>query len=59
MYSRVLFFFFKVYVYKSEKKGKKGYTKYLHIAEAIVHAREAQQLNVTDPQEPHVLISQI
>lgn len=58
MYSRVLFKK-KVYVCESEKKGKKGYTKYLHIAEAIVHAREAQQLNVTDPQEPHVLISQI
>lgn len=62
MYSRILFF--KVYIYiwlkkeerERERKGKKGYTKYLHIAKAIAHAREAQQLSVTDPQEPHVLI---
>lgn len=42
-----------------ERKGKKGYTTYLGIVEAIAHARETQQLSVTDPQEPHVLISRI
>lgn len=40
-----------------ERKGKRGYSKDLRIAEALVHAREVQQLSVTDPQEPHVLIS--